>query len=84
MSLWNKEHLLFHGGCCWLLLAGPDACHGRYIICPDNDVTWETDRKRIQWAAEDITHNRPPLSRWYEDYKDAFAAFMKAKEASSD
>ena len=26
-----------------------------YIICPDNDVTWETDRKRIQWAADDIT-----------------------------
>jgi hypothetical protein len=49
-----------------------------YIICPDNDVTWETDRKRIQWAAEDITHNRPALSRWHEDYKDAFAAFMKA------
>ena len=39
-----------------------------YIICPDNDVTWETDRKRIQWAAEDITHNRPPLSRWHPDY----------------
>jgi short-subunit dehydrogenase len=55
-----------------------------YIICPDNDVTWETDRKRIQWAAEDITHNRPPLSRWHDDYKDAFAAFMKAKEGSSD
>ena len=55
-----------------------------YIICPDNDVTWETDRKRIQWAAEDIMHNRPPLSRWHEDYKDKFAAFMKAKEGSSD
>jgi hypothetical protein len=55
-----------------------------YIICPDNDVTWETDRKRIQWAAEDITHNRPALSRWHEDYKSAFADFMKAKDASSD
>jgi hypothetical protein len=49
-----------------------------YIICPDNDVTWEMDRKRIQWAAEDITHNRPARSRWHEGYKDAFAAFMKA------
>ena len=47
-----------------------------YIICPDNDVTWKMDRKRIQWAAEDITENRPPLSRWHPDYKDAFAAFM--------
>ena len=54
-----------------------------YIICPDNDVSWEMDRKRIQWAAEDITHNRPPLSRWHEDYKDAFAAFMN-KDASSE
>ena len=70
-------------GCCWPLLAGPDACHGRYIICPDIDITWEMDRKRIQWAAEDITHNRPPLSRWHESYKDAFAAFMKTKEGSS-
>ena len=48
-----------------------------YIICPDNDVTRETDNKRIQWAAGDITENRPPLSRWHPDYKDAFAAFMK-------
>ena len=47
-----------------------------YIICPDNDVTWEMDRKRIQWAAGDITENRPPLSRWHPDYKDAFAAFV--------
>jgi hypothetical protein len=36
------------------------------------------DRKRIQWAAEDITRNRPALSRWHDDYKDEFAAFMKA------
>jgi NAD(P)-dependent dehydrogenase (short-subunit alcohol dehydrogenase family) len=46
-----------------------------YIICPDNDVSWETDRKRIQWGAADITENRPPLSRWHPDYGDAFAAF---------
>jgi NAD(P)-dependent dehydrogenase (short-subunit alcohol dehydrogenase family) len=46
-----------------------------YIICPDNDVAWETDRKRIQWGAADITENRPPLSRWHPDYGDAFAAF---------
>jgi NAD(P)-dependent dehydrogenase (short-subunit alcohol dehydrogenase family) len=50
-----------------------------YIICPDNDVTWEVDRKRIRWGAEDITENRPPLSRWHPDYKDAFAAFMAEK-----
>ena len=25
-----------------------------YIICPDNDVSEETDKKRIAWAAGDI------------------------------
>jgi NAD(P)-dependent dehydrogenase (short-subunit alcohol dehydrogenase family) len=49
-----------------------------YIICPDNDVTTEMDNKRIRWAAEDIIENRPALSRWHPDYKDAFAAFMAA------
>jgi NAD(P)-dependent dehydrogenase (short-subunit alcohol dehydrogenase family) len=48
-----------------------------YILCPDNDVTRATDNKRIQWAAEDIIKNRPALSRWHADYKDAFAAFMQ-------
>ena len=47
-----------------------------YIICPDNDVDWETDRKRIQWAAGDITENRAPLSRWHPDYAEAFKAFL--------
>src|SRR5262249_10662064 len=48
-----------------------------YIICPDNDATWEMDRKRIEGAAQDITENRPPLSRWHPDYKEAFAKFME-------
>ena len=48
-----------------------------YIICEDNDVTNALDFKRIAWAAGDITENRPPLSRWHPDYKDAFAAFLK-------
>jgi NAD(P)-dependent dehydrogenase (short-subunit alcohol dehydrogenase family) len=48
-----------------------------YIICPDNDVTREIDNRRILWAAQDITHNRPPLSRWHPDYKDAFEAFLR-------
>ena len=48
-----------------------------YIICPDNDVSSELDRKRILWSAGDIAENRPPLSRWHPDYKDAFAAFLK-------
>jgi NAD(P)-dependent dehydrogenase (short-subunit alcohol dehydrogenase family) len=48
-----------------------------YNLCPDNDVARATDNKRIQWAAEDIIKNRPALSRWHADYKDAFAAFMQ-------
>ncbi len=48
-----------------------------YIICPDNEVSSELDRKRIAWAAGDITENRPPLSRWHPDYKDAFAEYLK-------
>lgn len=45
-----------------------------YILCPDNDVTREMDAKRIRWAADDIVLNRPALSRWHPDYKEAFAA----------
>jgi NAD(P)-dependent dehydrogenase (short-subunit alcohol dehydrogenase family) len=47
-----------------------------YILCPDNDVTRGMDEKRIAWAAGDIIENRPALSRWHPDYKDAFAEWM--------
>ncbi|MEJ0069405.1 MAG: SDR family NAD(P)-dependent oxidoreductase [Pseudomonadota bacterium] len=50
-----------------------------YILCPDNDVTREVDNRRILWAAQDITQNRPPLSRWHPDYAAAFDAFLRAK-----
>jgi NAD(P)-dependent dehydrogenase (short-subunit alcohol dehydrogenase family) len=46
-----------------------------YIICPDDDVTPEIDRKRILWGASDMTENRPALSRWHPDYDEAFDAF---------
>ncbi|HEY0422197.1 MAG TPA: SDR family NAD(P)-dependent oxidoreductase [Rhodopila sp.] len=51
-----------------------------YIICPDNDVTRTIDNRRILWAAQDITRNRPPLSRWHPDYKASFEAFLNAAE----
>jgi NAD(P)-dependent dehydrogenase (short-subunit alcohol dehydrogenase family) len=47
-----------------------------YIICPDNDVTTDTDNRRILWAAEDMIRNRPALSRWHPDYADEFAEFL--------
>jgi short-subunit dehydrogenase len=52
-----------------------------YILCPDNDVTRDTDERRILWAARDIVDNRPALSRWHADYKTAFADYMKAPRA---
>jgi NAD(P)-dependent dehydrogenase (short-subunit alcohol dehydrogenase family) len=49
-----------------------------YILCPDGAVTRDMDQRRMEWAANDIIQNRPALSRWHPDYKDAFDAFMKA------
>ena len=46
-----------------------------YIICPDDDVTPEMDRKRMLWGAGDLIENRPALSRWHPDFADAFARF---------
>jgi NAD(P)-dependent dehydrogenase (short-subunit alcohol dehydrogenase family) len=47
-----------------------------YILCPDNDTTRAQDEKRMQWAADDIIQNRPPLSRWHPDYAEAFKTYM--------
>ncbi len=51
--------------------------HDFYIICPDNDVTRAIDNKRMLWATQDITENRPALSRWHPDYQAAFTAFLE-------
>ena len=50
-----------------------------YILCPDNDVPRSLDERRIAWAAGDIIHNRPALSRWHPDYAAAFTEFAKGK-----
>ncbi|HEY5070635.1 MAG TPA: SDR family NAD(P)-dependent oxidoreductase [Caulobacteraceae bacterium] len=50
-----------------------------YILCPDNEVSRELDNARITWSAQDLTENRPPLSRWHPDFKDAFAAFIAGR-----
>ncbi|MEL6792783.1 MAG: short-chain dehydrogenase, partial [Pseudomonadota bacterium] len=44
-----------------------------YILCPDDETTPEMDRKRIAWAAGDVTDRRPPLSRWHPDWKERAA-----------
>ncbi|KAK7948362.1 short chain dehydrogenase/reductase [Apiospora aurea] len=48
-----------------------------WVICPDNEVTEEMDKKRMAWSAGDVINGRPPLSRWREEYKEQAAEFMK-------
>jgi len=48
-----------------------------FILCPDGETTRETDNKRLLWNAFDIILNRPALSRWHPDFRDAFASFMR-------
>lgn len=49
-----------------------------YAICPDNDVDWETDRKRMTWAMGDVVYERKPQSRWLEEFKDEANETMNA------
>ncbi len=48
-----------------------------YILCPDNETTPGQDAKRVAWAAGDLIENRPALSRWHPEWKDAFTRFMQ-------
>ncbi|KAF2136236.1 uncharacterized protein K452DRAFT_259410 [Aplosporella prunicola CBS 121167] len=47
-----------------------------YILCPDNDVTEEKDKKRMLWTTGDIVNERPPLTRWREEYKEEAEEWM--------
>ncbi len=51
-----------------------------YVLCPDNEVTAEMDRRRIAWAAGDLIENRPALSRWHPAYQEAFEAFVGGRD----
>ena len=48
-----------------------------YLWCLDNETTREVDNARVLWSTGDITENRPALSRWHPDYKQAFADWMQ-------
>ncbi len=48
-----------------------------YILCPDNAVPRALDEQRMRWAAGDIIHNRPALSRWHPEHADEFERFIK-------
>jgi len=43
-----------------------------YILCPDNETPRALDEKRMAWSIGDIVENRPALSRWHPDFKEAF------------
>lgn len=46
-----------------------------YIICPDNSVSEALDAARITWSAQDMTENRPALSRWHPQWTERFEVF---------
>ena len=48
-----------------------------YIICPDNDVSEEMDKKRMLWDRMDLVEGRPPLTRWREDYETEAKEWME-------
>jgi hypothetical protein len=48
-----------------------------YIVCPDNDVTEDTDKRRMMWSVGDVVQGRLPLSRWREEYKEESVEGMK-------
>ncbi|KAH6609791.1 hypothetical protein Trco_003137 [Trichoderma cornu-damae] len=47
-----------------------------YVICPDNETTEETDKKRMLWSVGDIIKERPPLTRWRPEWKEEAAETM--------
>ncbi|KAK0365008.1 hypothetical protein LTR02_017123 [Friedmanniomyces endolithicus] len=47
-----------------------------YVICPDNDVQFEEDRKRMMWTMGDVVFERMPQSRWRDEYKEEAAKTM--------
>ena len=47
-----------------------------YIVCPDGETTPDQDARRMAWAAGDVIENRPALSRWHPDWKEAFERHM--------
>lgn len=50
-----------------------------YVICPDNDVTTDLDKKRMMWSVGDIVYERQPLSRWRDEYKEENQKWMDAQ-----
>jgi hypothetical protein len=47
-----------------------------YVICPDNDVSFEDDKKRMMWTTSDIVYEIPPLTRWRKEYQEEAKDWM--------
>ena len=50
-----------------------------YLTQPeaDEDAAGTKTRLRMEWAANDLLLDRPPLSRWEAGHAEAFETFMK-------
>ncbi|KAF2269662.1 short chain dehydrogenase/reductase [Lojkania enalia] len=48
-----------------------------YIICPDDDVSEATDKKRMLWSVGDVVNGRPPLTRWRPEWKEEALKWME-------
>ncbi|KAJ5115516.1 hypothetical protein NUU61_001275 [Penicillium alfredii] len=59
------------------LLAGLER-RSFYIICSDGETDWALDQARMKWASEDVTEDRPALSRWEESWKSRADAEIQA------
>ncbi|MCJ1473702.1 hypothetical protein MMC13_002353 [Lambiella insularis] len=53
-----------------------------YVLCPDNEVSVDTDRRRVLWAAGDVVEERPPLSRWREEWKERAVERMRGMKGA--
>ena len=48
-----------------------------YVVCPDNDVTEDMDKKRMLYDRLDLVEGRPPLTRWREEFNEESEKWMK-------
>ncbi|KAL9122190.1 MAG: hypothetical protein Q9187_001255 [Circinaria calcarea] len=51
-----------------------------YVLCPDNDTSVEKDGKRMLWSVGDVINERPPLSRWREEWKEEAEQWMAKQD----
>lgn len=51
-----------------------------YIVCPDNEVDALTDKAKMTWTMQDITEDRPPLSRWHPEWDSQFDQFLESQK----